>query len=62
MKFALPKLVSGITRQLFLEDSPTIIGKYLAYNEEEFLGVWPLPQQVWGVCVGGKCGWVCVDG
>ena len=47
VKFALPKLVTGITRQLFLEDSPQIIGRYLAYNEEEFLGVWPLPQQVW---------------
>ena len=35
----------GITRQLFLEDSPQIIGSYLAYNEEEFLGVWPLPSQ-----------------
>ena len=45
VKFALPKLVTGITRQLFLEDSPQIIGRYLAYDEEEFLGVWPLTQQ-----------------
>uniref|UniRef100_A0A7S0WQE9 indole-3-pyruvate monooxygenase n=1 Tax=Chlamydomonas leiostraca TaxID=1034604 RepID=A0A7S0WQE9_9CHLO len=41
VKFALPKLVTGITRSLFLEDSPAIISDYLAYNEEEFVGVWP---------------------
>ena len=41
LKFALPKLVNGITRQLFLEDSPTILSNFLGYREEEFVGVWP---------------------
>ena len=38
MKFALPRLVNGIARQLFADDKEAIIGDYLAYAEEEFLG------------------------
>lgn len=40
-KYALPRLVNGITRALFLEDAPRIVGDYLSYREEEFVGVWP---------------------
>ncbi|EFN57595.1 hypothetical protein CHLNCDRAFT_21314 [Chlorella variabilis] len=42
-KYALPKVVGGITRSLFLEDSPRILSAYLSYREEEFVGVWPRP-------------------
>lgn len=41
MKFAIPRLVSGITRQLFEDDRDAILGDYFAYNEEEFIGQWP---------------------
>ena len=41
MKFALPRLVAGITRQLFADDADKILGEYFAYNEEEFIGQWP---------------------
>jgi FAD-dependent urate hydroxylase len=40
MKFALPRLVQGIARQLFLDDSKAILRDYYAYNEEEFAGQW----------------------
>lgn len=41
MKFAIPRLVGGITRQLFVDDQAEILGDYFAYNEEEFEGQWP---------------------
>lgn len=44
VKFALPKLISGITRQLFLEEAPRVIKEYLAYDTEEFVSKWPLPE------------------
>ncbi len=37
MKFAAPRVVAGITRQLFLDDQAEILGDFLAYAEEEFL-------------------------
>ncbi|KAL4434219.1 hypothetical protein ABPG75_000660 [Micractinium tetrahymenae] len=40
-KYALPKLVGGITRQLFLEQAPATLAAFLAYREEEFVGAWP---------------------
>ncbi|KAG2430092.1 hypothetical protein HXX76_010191 [Chlamydomonas incerta] len=43
MKYAIHKLISGITRQLFLDDQALFIGDYLNYRTEEFVGVWPLP-------------------
>ena len=45
MRFALPKLVSGITRALFLEEAPAIVADYLAYDEQEFVATWPLPAE-----------------
>ncbi len=41
MKFALPRLVQGIARQLFLDDGQAILNDYYAYSEEEFVGKWP---------------------
>ncbi len=41
MKFAVPRLVAGITRQLFLDDRVEILGDFLAYRTEEFVGTWP---------------------
>jgi hypothetical protein len=37
MKFAAPKLVAGITRQLFCDDQDEILTDFLAYAEEEFI-------------------------
>lgn len=41
MKFAVPKLVRGITGQLFTDDAQVIVTDYKAYDETEFLGRWP---------------------
>jgi cation diffusion facilitator CzcD-associated flavoprotein CzcO len=41
MKFAVPKLARGITRQLFADDAREIVADYKAYGETEFLGQWP---------------------
>jgi hypothetical protein len=43
MKFATPKLVAGITRQLFLDDRKAILDGYFAYRDEDFVGQWPRP-------------------
>jgi len=37
LKFAAPKLVAGITRQLFIDDSKEILADFLAYNQMEFI-------------------------
>lgn len=37
LKFATPKLVAGITRQLFIDDSQEILRDFLAYAEAEFV-------------------------
>eukprot|EP00775_Hariotina_reticulata_P008627 gene8627-8808_t len=44
MKAAMPKLISGITRQLFLEDKAYHVGRLLAYDTPEFVQQWPLPE------------------
>ena len=38
MKFAVPKLVRGIARQLFSDDAKAIVADYKSYAEVEFLG------------------------
>ena len=40
MKFSLPKLVGGITRQLFMDDKDVILEEFFAYDIEEFTGEW----------------------
>jgi hypothetical protein len=41
LKVALPRLVSGVARQLFLDDQDALIKDYLDYDEPEFEGRWP---------------------
>ena len=41
LRVALPRLVSGVARQLFLDDQDALIQDYLDYDEVEFEGRWP---------------------
>lgn len=43
MRYAIPKLASAVADQLFLDDRDDILQSFLAYDEPEFIGVWP-PQ------------------
>ncbi|HQU02043.1 MAG TPA: monooxygenase, partial [Acetobacteraceae bacterium] len=38
MKFALPRLINGVARQLFTDDQDAIMAGYYDYADEEFLG------------------------
>lgn len=44
LRTALPRVVKGITDQLFLDDREALVADLLAYDEPEFLGEW-LPAQ-----------------
>lgn len=44
MKFAIPKIVSAIADQLFLDDREMILSNFLTYDEPEFIGEWPITQ------------------
>ena len=39
-------VLPGITRQLFLDDQAHFVGDFLAYDEQEFVQSWPLPEDV----------------
>ncbi|MDI1295867.1 MAG: NAD(P)/FAD-dependent oxidoreductase, partial [bacterium] len=41
LRTALPRLVKGVTDQLFLDDRTALVADLLAYDEAEFLGEWP---------------------
>jgi hypothetical protein len=41
MKNAIPKLVSAVTDQLFLDDREEILNNFFAYSEADFVGEWP---------------------
>jgi hypothetical protein len=41
MKFALPRLVSAITGQLFGDDQDAVLADYYAYDTPEFQAAWP---------------------
>jgi cation diffusion facilitator CzcD-associated flavoprotein CzcO len=41
LRTALPRLVKGVTDQLFLDDRETLVADLLAYDEHEFLCEWP---------------------
>lgn len=41
MKNAIPKLVSGVADQLFLDNRTEILNNFYNYNEPEFAGEWP---------------------
>jgi cation diffusion facilitator CzcD-associated flavoprotein CzcO len=43
MAFALPKLVSAVTAQLFLDDRDTILDGFFSYAEPEFVSAWSAP-------------------
>jgi len=43
MKFALPKLVNALTGQLFMDDREAILEGFHAFDDAEFVGVWPKP-------------------
>ncbi|GGJ00511.1 FAD/NAD(P)-binding protein [Paenibacillus hunanensis] len=45
-KNAVPKLVTAVADQLFLDDKQEILSRFLAYNEPEFVGRWPKVAQV----------------
>lgn len=40
LKFALPKLVAAVTRQLFLDDRQTVLEDFFNYDALEFTGRW----------------------
>jgi len=43
MAFALPKLVSAVTAQLFLDDRAAILDGFFSYAEPEFVSAWSAP-------------------
>ena len=45
LQTALPRLIRGITDQLFLDDRETLVADLIAYEEVEFVGEWPRPLQ-----------------
>lgn len=45
LKQALPRLARGVADQLFLDDQDAIVADYLAYDEPEFAGRWPLATE-----------------
>jgi hypothetical protein len=46
LKHALPRLVTGVADQLFLDDKDVILSDYHAYDEIEFLSEWaPRPAR-----------------
>jgi cation diffusion facilitator CzcD-associated flavoprotein CzcO len=44
LKYAIPRLVTGVADQLFLDDRAALIENYLSYAEPEFTGEWR-PQE-----------------
>lgn len=44
IRFAVPKVVAAVADQLFLDDRETIMSDYFAFDEQEFLGVWPAAE------------------
>lgn len=41
LQTALPRLVRGVTDQLFLDDKDALVADLIAYDEAEFIGQWP---------------------
>lgn len=44
-KYGLPRLVSEVADQLFLDDREENLQDFFAYHEEEFVGEWPKKEQ-----------------
>ena len=45
LKFSLPKLVTAVTGQLFMDDRAAILADFFAYDQPEFVGRWPKPGE-----------------
>lgn len=45
LQTALPRLLRGVTDQLFLDDRTALVADLLAYDEAEFVGQWPKPKE-----------------
>ena len=45
LQTALPRLLRGISDQLFLDDRDALVADLVAYDEAEFLGQWPRPRE-----------------
>jgi hypothetical protein len=45
LRTALPRLVKGVTDQLFLDDKTALVADLLAYDEVEFVSEWPKMQR-----------------
>lgn len=41
MKYSIPKIVSAVADQLFLDDREKYLQDYFSYDEPEFVGTWP---------------------
>lgn len=41
MRIGVPKLVSAVADELFLDDREQILDSFFSYNENEFIGQWP---------------------
>ncbi|MFD1955643.1 FAD/NAD(P)-binding protein [Paenibacillus thailandensis] len=44
IRFAVPKVVSAVADQLFLDDRERILSRFYAYDEKEFVGEWPIAE------------------
>lgn len=44
MKNAIPKLVTSVADQLFIDDREEILNNFFTYSEAEFVGEWPKPS------------------
>ncbi|AER56611.1 putative oxidoreductase [Pseudoxanthomonas spadix BD-a59] len=42
LKYALPRLAQAVANQLFVDDRQAALDDFLAFDEEEFTGQWPL--------------------
>lgn len=42
LKYALPRLAQAVANQLFVDDRQAVLDDFLAFDEEEFTGQWPL--------------------
>ncbi|MDQ1119238.1 MULTISPECIES: NAD(P)/FAD-dependent oxidoreductase [Pseudoxanthomonas] len=45
LKYALPRLAQAVANQLFVDDRAAVVRDFLAFDEEEFTGQWPLSQE-----------------
>ncbi|MDO7840716.1 FAD/NAD(P)-binding protein [Sphingomonas immobilis] len=45
LQTALPRVLRGITDQLFLDDREALVADLIAYDEAEFLGEWPRARE-----------------